>query len=211
MTKTILFLTLSLIFTNVYAQDEEQVYSYDSIVDQLNSSNRTDQADVWDDPYKDVKFHIGAGFSQSILNVKSGSSSNAVTMSGIEIRFGVNLMNPQWLAEGTLRNYNDNRSDGVNYQLREFETKLIHTKPFSKQLFYRVGTGIAARYLKTNIENKAVNKEYTTPSLILLAGSGMKLTDHIAVSGDVAFKTSMVNDTVDKNTLDFTLRLDTSF
>lgn len=211
MTKTILFLLASLITTNIYAQEEEEVYSYDSIVDQLSSSNRTDQTDIWEDPYKDVKFHIGAGFSQSILNVKSGSSSDAVTMGGIEIRFGINLMNPQWIAEGTLRNYNDNRSDGVKYQLREFEAKIVHTKPYAKQLFYRVGTGIAARYLQTNIENRAINKEYTTPSLILMAGSGMMLTDHISVVGDVAFKTSIVNDTVDKNTLDFTLRLDTSF
>ncbi len=210
MTKLILILTSFLFTTTLHAQESEDIYSYDTIVDQLNT-NRAEQPEDFGDPYKNVKFHIGAGFSQSILNVKSGGSSDAVTISGIEIKFGINLMSPSWIAEGTLRNYNDTRSNGTSYQLREFEGKIVNTNLYAKNLFYRVGSGIAARNLTTNIENRDVNKRYTTPSLILMAGSGMQLTNHIAVVGDVAFKTSIVNDTVDKNTLDFTLRVDTSF
>ncbi len=210
MTKLILILTSVFFTINLHAQESEDTYSYDTIVDQLNT-NRVEEPQDFGDPYKNVKFHVGAGFSQSILNVKSAGSSDAVTISGIEIKFGINLMSPQWIAEGTLRNYNDSRSNGTSYQLREFEGKIVNTNLYAKNLFYRVGSGIAARNLTTNIENRDVKKRYTTPSLILMAGSGMQLTNHIAVVGDVAFKTSIVNDTVDKNTLDFTLRLDTSF
>ena len=213
MNKTIILFLISLLSTNyLQAQEsyEEDSYSYNNIVDQL-SSNRTEEPEGFGDFYKNVRFHIGAGFSQSVLNVKSNGNSDAVTIGGVEIRFGINLLSPEWIAEGTLRNYNDTRSNGVSYQLHEFEGKIVNTAPYAKTLFYRVGSGIAARNLKTNLENKSSKKEYTTPSLILMAGSGMQLTDHIAVVGDVAFKTSIVNDTVDKNTLDFTLRLDTSF
>lgn len=210
--KTLITLLLIANFANAYESSEEDYYNYDTIVDQLRYKSPEEQAAIDSNLYDDIYFHVGAGFSQSILNIRGNSQSDTVSMNGIEMKGAINLFNPFWLAEGTIRNFNNTNGSKASYKLREFELKVSRFTPMSRNWLYRVTTGLAARFLKTNIDtNDGSIKNYSTPSLILGGGLGYNLNPRMSLIGDVAFKASMINDTVDRNTLDFTLRLDTRF
>jgi len=187
----------------------EDYYSYDTIVDQLKTDQPKELEYTKD--YEDIFFHVGAGFSQSILNIESDVLSDTVTMNGIEIKGAINLMSPFWLAEGSIRNFNSTRDNKASYKLREFELRITRFTPMSRVWFSRVTTGLSARFLKSDIEQRGVNRDYSTPALILGGGMGFNITQRMAIVGDLGFKTSMIQDTVDKNVFDMTIRLDTRF
>jgi len=187
----------------------DDYYSYDNIVDQLKT-DKPKEVELTQD-YEDIFFHVGAGFSQSILNLKSSNSSDTVAMNGIEIKGAINLMSPFWLAEGSIRNFNSTRDNKASYKLREFELRITRFTPMSRTWFNRVTTGLSARFLESDLEERGVNKDYSTPSLVLGGGLGFNINNRMAIVGDLAFKTSMIEDTIDKNVFDMTLRLDTRF
>tara|TARA_B100001248_G_C27399150_1_gene468473 strand:- start:8733 stop:9365 length:633 start_codon:yes stop_codon:yes gene_type:complete len=209
--RTIILFLISPVFAHAMQSEVtyDDYYSYDNIVDQLKTERPAEEEYMKD--YEDIYFHVGAGFTQSILNAKSNTASDTVTMNGIEIKGAINLMSPFWLAEGSIRNFNSTRDSKATYKLREFELRITRLTPMSRVWFNRVTTGLSTRFLESNLETRSETKDYSTPSLILGGGLGFNLNERMALVGDLAFKTSMIDDTIDKNVFDLTVRLDTRF
>ena len=99
----IIFLFM-LCFEGAYAQysandfPEEEVLDYESIVRELSPTTRARVQDYGGDPLSQVRFHMGVGFTNSILaltGVPEGVPDRE-TLKGAQAKFGIDLLSPFW-------------------------------------------------------------------------------------------------------------------
>ena len=197
----------------VQSQARAQDAGYNSIVNELSSST------AWPpegDPLDSVKLHAGLGMATSYVNVEPehGKTVGGL-LAGIETSFGIDLLSNYWLAEGSVRSFNnDHLTRGTIVGLKEFDLKVIYHDTLASQFSYRFGTGLAARYLtlsSTLGERLTDQERYTTPSAIFLVGLSARISGMISVGTDFSLRTAMISDTVDKTALNAALRLDAQF
>ncbi|MES2857513.1 MAG: hypothetical protein V4692_16705 [Bdellovibrionota bacterium] len=80
----------------------------------------------------------------------------------------------------------------------------------SRRLGYRFGAGLSARYLSVK-QSGQVTKEYTTPSGVATAGLDFFMSNRFSVGAELNGRSAMIGETVDKNSVDGTLRIDAHF
>lgn len=204
-----LFLGLTL---NAYAEDDDAGLGYDGILNELSSS--ADEADPDYDPFNDVMIHGGFGLTSTYVNVAppTGSRRSGV-LSGFEAAFGIDLFSRNWMAEGGVRSFSSDRI-GSNSRagLREFDLKLIYKGNLSRRLIWRGGLGLAARYLKYSAPDLPAGRmEQTTPSWIFLTGFDVPLNRTFSVGAEVAMRTPMIQETIDRSAVDAGFRFATHF
>lgn len=192
------------------AEDEvDDTYGYDYIVNQL--SENTVKAPAYEpDPFESVRFHFGVGFTNELLQVEKSHGSTTAYMNGIDISLGINLFTPEWIAEGSIKNYNHANSGSSEFQLREFELKTIYQSKLTKSWSYRFGGGLTARFLSSDYETGR-NESYSTPSILILGGFVRDLSKNFSFHTDIGYKNALVSDSIDKNALDLTLRVNAEF
>lgn len=133
------------------------------------------------------------------------------TNKGIQVSLGIDLFSHNWKAEGTLRNYDDQRIDSCNVSLKEFDLKLIYQDSLTNSLHLFGGGGIAARYLDIQDELYGLKYEYSTPSSIFFLGGSTRITRMMNLGVEFSRRAAMISDTADREAFDMTIRLDAHF
>jgi opacity protein-like surface antigen len=202
---------------------EPGTMGYDSIVNELNSENQKSVGeaklkarnavvpDTSEDAFARVWMHGGIGYISTMQNVNlPGKQGVQLNQSGFQAALGIDLFSKTWMAEGTARNYGDVESHGSQVSLKEFELKLYYRNQFAAPLGLRLGGGLGARYM--HIQNAGVpDTDYTTPAAVLTAGLDLFVSKKLSLGADLSSRNSLISDTIDKNSLDLTLRMDTHF
>lgn len=218
--KLFIFLALILPLTS---QAEENYLGYDDIVKELSRNSIKSKSVTPSnlDPLEMVKIHTGVAFSSAQLTVEDLNDSSASGFhQGIELNFGIDLFSPVWLAEGTVRSFGAKKFDNNKMSLKEFDLKFVHITPINYFVNFKFGLGIAARYL--TVEPKKESEivtlstgpqkvEYSTPSSLITMGLQTFLTRSVSLGVDLAYRSAMIDETIDKRSIDANLRIDTHF
>jgi hypothetical protein len=188
----------------------EETMDFDAIVSDLKGSTGHRLAPY--DPLSSVKIYAGLGISTGHLNLhfENGESADGF-LTGIEGNLGIDILNPSWLAEGSFRAFDPGRigSDG-NASLREFDLKILYVEQLNRRVNFKVGGGIAARYLHIRSPSASV-QEYSTPSSILLLRLGFRASQIFQVALDGSMRNSIIDETIDRSGFNLGLRLDAEF
>ncbi|MCH2535203.1 MAG: hypothetical protein MK008_12235 [Bdellovibrionales bacterium] len=217
-----IIILIALIFCG-QAHADENYMGYDDIVKEL-SRNSTKQSDIKTtnlDPLEMVRIHTGVGFSSSQLTVQEFNDNDISGFhQGIELNFGIDLFSPVWIAEGTVRSFGSKELENNKISLKEFDLKFVHLTPINYFVNFKFGMGIAARYLTVESQstdeivtlNTAPQKvEYSTPSSLFIMGLQTFLTNSVSLGIDIAYRSAMIDETIDKRSIDANLRIDTHF
>ena len=218
-----IIILIALIFS-INLQADENYMGYDDIVKEL-SRNSTKQTEVQPnnlDPLEMVRIHTGVGFSSSQLTVEEFNDNDISGFhQGIELNFGIDLFSPVWIAEGTVRSFGSKDFENNKLSLKEFDLKFVHLTTINYFVNFKFGMGIAARYLtvesQSNEEIVTLNAsapqkiEYSTPSSLFTMGLQTFLTNSVSLGIDIAYRSAMIDETIDKRSIDANLRIDTHF
>jgi len=105
-------------------------------------------------------------------------------------------------------------SKRVNAQAREFELRLVHSKRMAHATRFRIGTGLAARYLDINSRDQfgeVISRKDSSPSAVFLLGFGRQFGKNLSLGPDLSYRTSLSGEALDKNSLDLHLKASAVF
>lgn len=187
--------------------------NYDDIVNKLSKYSTDDLRE--NQAYRAEirtysKVHLGLGLSQTFYDADAVAlNSRMQNQGGLMINVGVDILNHNWGLEGSYSNFGTANTDDTQIRLREFAIKGLYKPSINKTWSMRMGMGVSSRFL--DISNAATNESYKTPSGLFLFGVDSYISQLISVGADLSFKTAMINDTIDKNSVDLSFRVDTHF
>ena len=196
---------------------EEDVVGYDTIVRDLGREiapapvvTRA-RAPRSRDPFESIWIHGGIGVATVMQDLDFGDGQHIyLGQRGVQAALGIDLFSPNWMAEGTVRNFNEQADARASILLKEFELKILFKDKFSRQLGYHLGGGLAARYMTIRHVNYGT-LEYTTPSSVASLGMDLFLSDRISLGAEMSARNTLISETIDRVSYDATLRLDTHF
>ncbi len=200
------------------AVSEGEDQSFDAIVNDLSRqvdrpapSSKAHVGSPTSDSFDAVMFHggVGLGGVAETLNLPDGKQVY-FGQKGIQVSFGIDLFSPNWLAEGTYRNFAQSDSSAIHVALQEFEMKFLYKTMIAPQAGLRAGGGLSARYM-TVTEPTSTATVYTTPSGLATIGLDVYLNEKFSLGVDLTGRSSMVSETPDKSSADATLRMDAHF
>lgn len=207
--KYLVFILTVLMGLNVYADYE----SYDEIVDKLSKYSNTEviKKPVYTSSSRTFSTaHLGLGFTQTFYDADASNlNSNMQNQGGLLVTVGVDLLNEQWGVEGSFINFGKLETSNSDVKLKEFTIRGLYKPSVAKNWNMRLGLGVSSRFL--DVSNSETNRSYKTPSGLFLFGIESYMNSFISVGADLSFKTAMINDTIDKNSVDLAFKVDTHF
>ena len=201
-------------------QDTTDDVGYDTIVNSLNrqvsaSEQATNRArnpkPKQFDPFENVLMHAGAGIAVMSESLDFADGTRGYFNGrGFQASLGIDLFSVNWAAEGTVRSFDANEDHNLQMGLKEFELKLYYKDRIVKSVGYRIGAGISGRYLTVKRTNQDTI-EQSTPSSVFTTGLDFFATDKVSFGIDVSGRTAMISDTIDRGSIDGTVRVDANF
>ncbi len=184
---------------------------YDAIIDDLTSrqSTRTQRNLPPPDVLSDVNIYLGAGWVNTFFQPVHSDSQSVLWNSGVVLTLGIDLFSTRWMAEGSLKNFGTTTQGLHEYQLKDFDLKLVRQSAPGWPVRSRWGLGVGGRYLEHR--GPEGSSSYSTPYAMALAGLSAVLSSHLQIGAEVAARTSLIQETVDRNSVDLALKLDTFF
>lgn len=206
---SILFVLLATVSTQAF----DDVYEgYEDIVDRLtaDTDNYYNRSRI--DFRKLTRAHAGIGMSQTFYQSSSSDGDrNGLRHGGLMLALGVDLLSRSWTIEGIYHNFGRSEGQSTRFQLKEVALKLLYKPHFINSWFLRFGGGMSSRFLKVTNFETATGRNYQTPSLLANIGMDTFITDAISFGIDFNFKSALIEDTIDRRSVDVSLRLDTHF
>ncbi len=195
--------------TKVWALDDDaEEVSYDQLLKELTLKNRPQKIER--DPLENIDIHAGFAMVSSLLQIKPQDQNFYRFHNGMQLSVGIDLLSPRWTAEGAFRNFGIQNKGTETLSVREFDLKLFNR---GQGAFWghRLGGGLGTRYVK--YEDSALNiiRNDTTPVSIFFAGVDAHISKEVSLGCELGTRISLLNDTVDRQAMDLTLRLDAYF
>ena len=113
------------------------------------------------------------------------------------------------MAEGSIKNFGSREQGAESFTLKDFDLKLIHTPNPYGFAVWRWGLGVGGRYLDHSTPDESFSS--TTPHALAMTGMSFPFSSHFRIGADVVARTALIQDTIDKQSVDFSLKLDTFF
>jgi hypothetical protein len=207
---SLLKVTVTLVFLSLAAHAETEM-DFDDIVNNLSSNRASAHATPTGDPLEDVQIHLGAALTNGVFSIQhADGTSTQANQRGVQVNLGIDMFSPNVVAEGTIMSDLQQQYDNATVGLQEFDLKLFYKDFLEPQVDYRLGGGLAARYL--SVTPKAGPEEkYTTPAWIAIGGLDLYVTRGLSLGAEVAGRGSLTGETPDQSSVDFSLRLDAHF
>jgi hypothetical protein len=208
-------LSLISVSSHAFADDEDDVIGYDSIINQLNRevnpapATRAKRRSV--DPFENIWIHAGVGLATQMQTIEFADGKTAyINPKGMQFAFGIDLFSENLAAEGSARSLTDTSNSSTHASLKEFELKVFYKERLSRQLGLRLGAGLTARYLTLQRVGEG-SVDYTTPSSVGTVGLDIFATDRLSLGADVNARGPLIAETLDRGSYDATLRVDMHF
>lgn len=184
--------------------DTEEL-TYDDLVNELSRKQRQVRSPTARDPFETVKIHAGLGSVSSFSTFVIDGKSAARYQNGMQIAIGVDLFSDVWFSEAAWRNFGETRSGTEEHLLRELDLKIGYRGDLQGPWSYRLQSGLAQRHLRLSDPSRALNIDETMPGLYLGLGTSARLSPVVSLNFDVSGRTPVINQTVDKGSIDFAL------
>lgn len=201
-----------------YSNNEEEGLSYDTLIRKLSQGGET-RTQSPQDPLNDVTIHLGVGLANSLFTIQHPNGDKTQgAQRGVQVAMGIDLFSRNWLAETTFRNYGESQFNNTKLSTKEFDLKILYHSKISPVWGFQTGGGLAARYMKVNYSKKdehskpeIYNQEFETPSTVVQAGLMTYLGQSLSIGADAALRTALIDETIDRSSIDLTIRLDGHF
>ena len=196
--------------TLVQAQEEET--GYDSLVQELKSTLKEEEPV----PAPPQPMHVlfGTALAGDYVSIGgNGSPSGGALLGGFDLHAAIELA-PGWLAEATFRSFGSARiARDYAAALQEYDLTLMHQSEFRRHLFFRLGGGLSAQFLKTMDSRNSQYSEGTdqTPALALVCGMERELGQRVSLGPDLSYRTSLSHGTAERGSADASLRMNFHF
>lgn len=202
--------------TFVHVNASEDLRSYDDIVRELTSPSVTST------PYRStetgldkIRIHAAVGATATRVNLKlpAGLPTGA-SLGGAEVVLGIDLFSQRWIAEGAIRSFSQESFADSEISLKEFDLRVVHQVPIWSQFDLRWGGGMSARYLNFSNSFAQANDvalEYTTPASVFIIGAQTRFNHLVGITAELAYRSRLISDTVDRNSFDGSVRISGSF
>lgn len=199
--------------------EDDHLIGFDSIVRSLDRevtgpSQQTLRGKVsrsQNDPFENVAIHFGVGVSSIMQKVDMPNGQQwHLNQRGFQAALGIDLLSPNWMAEGTARSFGQTDDPSTKIALKEFELKVFYKSRFTRSLGLRAGGGLAARYMTVH-DGERQTFDYTTPASVATLGFDLYLSEGLSLGADISTRNTMIAETIDQNSYDATLRMDTHF
>lgn len=201
-------------FASAQSYQDDEGLDYDALIRKLSQGDKNESVSQ-EDPFDNVKMHLGVGFVNSIFTVEHANNDKTFgAQRGVQVSMGIDLFSRFWLAEGTFRNFGESKYENANISMKEFDIKVLYQSRFAPGWAFRTGGGLAARYMNIKYFGKsggAFSQQYQTPATVIQGGLLTYLTSGLSIGADASLRNSVIEDTPDRTAFDFTLRLDGHF
>ena len=198
----------------------QEVDDFDNIVKSLSNSTRAKAPSTTrsTNPLDTSEIHAGIGIASNFSSMHTAAGHNIhSTQRGVQAALGIDLLSPDWLAEGTARSFTDQDVPDARVVLKEFDLKVLNKGAFMGMFTYRVGAGLSARYLTVNEHSTdsanpgELKSDYVTPASVFTGGIEARFNKMISFGSDVSYRTALITETIDQNSFDFVVRVDAHF
>ncbi|MEO0335015.1 MAG: hypothetical protein AAF202_01380, partial [Pseudomonadota bacterium] len=164
---------------------------------------------------ENVKLHSSVALATSFITIRPEEAGYiSGFLRGVEFNFGIDLLSEDWLAEVSVRSYQpDDINSDTQISMREFDLKVTYESRLSRSIKGRFSGGLAARYLRfiSRNQEEVLRDRYTTPASIFSAGLAFSLTKVLSLGADLSYRTALIDDSVDRSSLDAALRIGAEF
>lgn len=183
--------------------------SYDDLVNELNAKQKritNESVSAFDD----VRLHAGIGYVNAFTSLSANSKNYGRHASGIQLSLGMDLFSENWYAEGIFRNYGSTDQGSETLNIKDLDIKIGYTDKLQGIWNYTLSTGLSNRFLKFQDSSKNVSVDETTPSFVVSTGLMAQVHKRLSLGAEMSARTAMINQSHDKNSIDFAIRLTTS-
>ena len=211
MTNKIVFILSFALFllsfpTKVLATEYEEL-TYDDLVTQLSTKK---EQEVKKSHPSSIKSHLSVGLLNTFTQI---GANDTVTrnLNGYEIAMGTDLNSDRVRGEAGLRFYPENHGGSDSTSLKELGGNLQFRTDFNAKWDSKLMGGLGIRQLQYTDSSRRLNIDATSAMLMAGAGLETRLSSSVAVGGDVSLRLPFGTTTDDKDSLDFAIKLDTTF
>lgn len=184
-----------------------QEITYDELVNELNTKKSTVELKK-KAPMNET--HLGVGYVHSLTQLNVNRSNTERSQNGLQLSASMNLDSPNLYAEGILRNFSGSTINQEDLQILQVDGRLGYINAITVPWKFNIFTGFSGRLIQASnpAQNYSVNE--FTPSLTAGMGVLADIHKNIRLGFEVGGRTSILGKNIDKNSVDFALRLDTS-
>lgn len=210
--------TILLILTPLLLKASETLYEevpYDDLIEELNhrvkQKTKVEIIQQHEDPFDNVTIHSSFGLLQSIHYLQLPTKTKSRFKEGISMGFGLDLFNPNWIAEAVLKNYGHSVQNDEHMSLREFDLCLSFKEEKKQSISYKLTQGLGARYLKyaSPFFEKSFNE--STPVYLLGASIDSHFSQHFSFGVELSGTIALINESIDRNSLNLNFKFDNYF
>lgn len=181
---------------------------YDSIIDELRTESTPTPRLV--DPFDEIAIHFGFGVAASYTRfVDSQAINSSGFLNGLELNVGLDLFSPQWVAQGTFRDYGKTKLGQTQVGLQEYDLCVLYRPQFATSSRFVLGLGVAARYL--TLTSGDASFRYSTPASLFILGFETSVAKGILLSPQISYRSTMVEDSPDRYAMNTSLTLGLQF
>lgn len=204
-----------LLWASEITESQYEEVSYNELIDELNSrvraKNKVEEKDVPSDPFERVTIQTSFGLMNSIHYLSLPDRKISRFEDGISLGFGIDLFNPEWIAEALIKNYGRSTRTEQTLSLREFELRLSYLESKSTQSSFKLIQGLGARYLKYSAPYLPSTIKESTPIYLIGGSLNSKFSQNFSLGIELTGSIALVTETVDKNSINLNLKFDNHF
>jgi hypothetical protein len=212
---TLLVFIFSLLPANrtlaVSGSDDYDEVTYEDLVQRISQKKNQIARTKTEPQLENLMIHMGFGLTTSVNSINVNGKDTLKAQNGFQLSLGIDLFSENFVAEGSIRNFGQSYSGYETRSLREFDLKLLYQDKSANHTGFHLGSGLGTRILKISDSASNLNINDTTPALIMVGGVDAFISRNTSIGLEMGWRNALVTSTVDKNSMDLTLRLDSAF
>ncbi|MEI2659951.1 MAG: hypothetical protein V9G11_08520 [Bifidobacterium adolescentis] len=122
---------------------------------------------------------------------------------------GIDLFTQDLYAEGVFRNFGVTPVPHENLTLRELDLKIGYKQNIDPMWIFKLSTGLANRYLNYENTSEKWSQDAITPSFLGAFAISSKISSKLYFTTELSGRSALISNTIDKNSVDLTLQLQT--
>lgn len=185
---------------------EYEELSYDDLLQKLSSKTKNTTAQSFS-AFDDISIHAGVGYINSFADIKTNDGTLRRHQNGMQLAIGMDLFSPNWYSEAGFKNFGVTTGTTDEISLKAIELKMGYRNQIQGPWSYTLNTGLSNRYLKFKNLKTGEQFESTTPSMLIGMGLLTKISPGLELEFDMNSKNPIVNETNDRGSYDFTIRM----
>lgn len=207
---SLMFLTLAPTLVWGYSGNLDENYqevSYDDLVNELNSKKT---AVVHKQKLPQQALYLGIGYVHSYSQMTLNNTTTSRSQNGLQLSGTMNLDSPNIYAEGIFRNFSGSTLSNENLQVYQFDARLGYNNDLTAPWKYNLFTGFVGRFVDAQNTEKNYSVAEFTPSFTAGAGVIAEIHRNLRLGFEVGGRTSILGRNTDRDSVDLSIRLDTS-